>query len=43
MNSHNMIRVLHLNKSGLGNIELVTTMEHMETKEIHDYVLNINK
>jgi hypothetical protein len=32
-----MIWVLHLNKNGLGNIE------HMETKKIHNYVIDINK
>ncbi len=43
MNYHNMIRVLHLNKNGLRNIELLTTMEYMETKEIHNYVMDLNK
>ncbi len=42
MNYHNMIQVLHLNKSGLGN-KTLTTMEQMETREIHNYVININK
>jgi len=31
------------NKSGLGNIELLTIMEQMETKEIHNYIINLNK
>jgi hypothetical protein len=38
-----MIRVLHFNKSGLGNIEFLTTMEHMEIKEIHNHVIDLNK
>jgi len=43
MNYHNMIWVLHLNKSGLRNFEFLTTMEYMETKEIHNYVIDLNK
>jgi len=42
MNYHNMIQVLHLNKSELRNISL-TTMEHMKIKKIHNYVINLNK
>jgi len=30
-------------KSGLKNIKLLTTMEHMETKEIHNYGIDPNK
>ncbi len=43
MNYHNMIQVLHLNKSGLRNFEILTTMEYIKTKEIHNYVIDLNK
>jgi hypothetical protein len=35
--------VLHLNKSGLGNIELQQLWNIWKTKEIHNYVIDLNK
>jgi len=38
-----MIWVLHFKKSGLGNIELLRTREHMKIKKIHNYFIDLNK
>jgi hypothetical protein len=41
MNYHYMIWVLHLNKSGLGKYWTLTIMEHMETKEIYNFDIDL--
>ncbi len=43
MSYHNMIWVLHLNKSGLGNIEPYQLWNIWKQKEIHNYAIDLNK